>query len=97
MNDRARWKAVKLHKSGKLTVADWRQYEIFFKSLWVDVPDATENEAYELLISSMPANFRTNIFDAESSRYGNKTVLKIAHMGDYTADQARGNLLDQMG
>jgi hypothetical protein len=94
---RGRWKSFKLYNTGKLTAADWRQFEINFKALWNEVPDATENEAYELLISNMPANFRTNIFETEESRFGNKTLLKISNIGDITAEEAKRYLKLVMG
>jgi hypothetical protein len=86
---RGRWKACRLHNPGKLTVADWRQYEINFKTLWADVIDATENEAYELLISTMPPNFRTNIFEEEQRKFGHKTLVKVCNIGELTGEEAK--------
>ena len=57
LSARGQWKALKLYNPGKLTGDDWLAYQEDFENLKADVPDATEEEAYELLIQTLPQIF----------------------------------------
>jgi hypothetical protein len=58
-------------------------------ALWGEVPDATENEAYELLVGFIPKNFRTLIFEEEEKKFGETQLVRVSNIGDLDANEAK--------
>ena len=51
---RRNWYDVELRNPGKVTAEVWKEFEVRFRSAWLEVPDSTVQEAYRLLQTKFP-------------------------------------------
>jgi hypothetical protein len=86
---RARWEGVTCRNLGNVSFEDWREFETEFLAAWADVHDATEEEAYKLLIPKIPHRFRDEVFQNDMKRFGSKPLVYICNIGDFTSEEAK--------
>ena len=73
---------------GNVTFQDWREFETEFLEAWGNVRDATEKEAYKILMPKIPHKFRNDVFNHEMKKYGTKPKVFICNIGEFTNEQA---------
>ena len=83
--NRAAWKKVRLHQSGKrLSLDDWRAFQREFVLRRGRVEDRTENEEWELLIAQLPTYWTTEVAKEESKRDLRGHWVKVTNTPELT-------------
>ena len=85
---RARWENLVCKNLRNVSFQDWREFETEFLEAWGNVRDATEEEAYKMLLSKIPHKYRDKVFSQDMKKYGAKPTVFMCNIGEYTPDQA---------
>ena len=87
--DRAAWENIACHNPGNVTFEDWRKFEIEFCMAWHDVPDATGEEAYKMLLPKIPHSLRPDLMEKDGKLASKKPRVCISNIGDFDTQRIR--------
>jgi hypothetical protein len=88
---RRNWYDVELRNPGKVTAEAWKEFEVRFRSAWLEVPDSTVQEAYRLLQTKLPQFAMAWVHEREiKMTQGNSILCVIAPPGYTEAEFAEG-------
>ena len=86
---RKKWQNVTIPPhQGKLYRKTWKQFEMLFRQAWLDVPDVTDREAYQTLISKLPEFVMKYVRDANRDLQKTPVLFMKALPGYTQAEMA---------
>ena len=86
---RKKWQNVTIPPhQGKLYRKTWKQFEMLFRQAWLDVPDVTDREAYQTLISKLPEFVMKYVRDAKRDLQKTPVLFMKALPGYTQAEMA---------
>ena len=76
-----------LNTAGKVTASDWRDFQVRFCEIWHDVPEANEDEAYQILLENCQLSLHPGGLKNRKKRKFKSPKVMLGPMPGYETDE----------
>jgi hypothetical protein len=94
---RKKWEEIKLEQQGRVTMQEWDEFQIRFRSLWKQIKDATPDEAKRLLMHKLPPFIFSWVVEEEDRRTNETPKFSLTVPSRFTEVSVSASLRALLG